>query len=254
MAELIGKPISELPLRSSLDLTALMPVSEAGASYHVTGQTIRFANNKKGIEIESGDDLNDYTTPGSYAVTSGAIAATISNAPYTTGNYRLEVVSSGSSDYETYLKQFLWTSARDTLWTRRMSGGTWSAWTRFVVADEIANIGTAYSDEPSAVSVASAAETQAASLTLPAGTYVIHGGARFASNATGYRRLYIQRGTSSAWIADNQSTPAVSGSYTYVNLVSIVNLTESTEIKLMAYQNSGSALSTSARMYAVRIV
>lgn len=44
------------------------------------------------VEIPANSNLNDYTTPGTYTVLSGTIAATVANSPITSVGYRLWVV------------------------------------------------------------------------------------------------------------------------------------------------------------------
>ena len=62
----------------------------------------------KGIEIPSGADLNNYISPGSYAIMSGGVAAGIVNIPYTGSGGRLEVkitTAEGSTEAASYLFQ-----------------------------------------------------------------------------------------------------------------------------------------------------
>lgn len=50
-----------------------------------------------GTEIPSNANLNNYTTPGTYRSPSGTVSATLSNAPYTTTGFKLEVFNTTSS-------------------------------------------------------------------------------------------------------------------------------------------------------------
>ena len=83
----------------------------------------------RGIAIESGDDLDDYTTPGSYYAKDGTIAGSLSHTPITGGNFRLEVLSGGLVTYSNYIMQFCWSTTTNAVYTRRKHS-TWSAWAR----------------------------------------------------------------------------------------------------------------------------
>ncbi len=89
---------------------------------------------KKGAEIPSGADLNNYIAPGIYAVMAAAIAAGIANIPYTGSGGRLEVritTAEGSTAAASYLFQE-YTSHNLTAggrYIRMLTGsGGWSAW------------------------------------------------------------------------------------------------------------------------------
>lgn len=123
----------------------------------------------------------------------------------------------------------------------------------FSVGTSTSSNATYLSDEPSEASVPTATYRQLASLTLAPGVWIVSGGAKFATNSSGFRRVYLIRGSGTSLPADNQSTPAHSGDATYVELCCVVYLTASTEIKLNVYQNSGSSLATTARLYATKV-
>lgn len=121
----------------------------------------------------------------------------------------------------------------------------------------LATTGTRLLHEPSSVSLASATWKTIATLTLDVGVYLLVSGVRFASNATGIRRVQISRSADADnqyGIISNQALNAVDGTYTYCNVTYFANITaDDTVYYLNAYQNSGSALTTSGRFYAVKI-
>lgn len=122
---------------------------------------------------------------------------------------------------------------------------------------DLATTGTRLLHEPSAFSLASATWKTIATLTLDVGVYLLVSGVRFASNATGIRRVQISRSADADnqyGIISNQALNAVDGTYTYCNVTYFANITaDDTVYYLNAYQNSGSALTTNGRFYAVKI-
>ncbi|HAG12547.1 MAG TPA: hypothetical protein DCG49_01650, partial [Ruminococcus sp.] len=96
------------------------PVRSGGVSNWVYGTTPN--------TINSGDDLNDYYTPGTYRAGSGSIAATLYNCPTASG-FRLEVVSTISTVASGYQIQRLYPNNSDGefFMRRRLSAasGNW---------------------------------------------------------------------------------------------------------------------------------
>lgn len=209
--------------------------------------------NQSGESIPSNSNLNNYTTPGVFCSESGAITASLSNCPVTGYNFRLDVrLTSGTG----YLTQTITSSGYADIYVRACHGGTWTAWARLfntVTDGYLSTIGTYEGTSPNSVSVPNNTETQIASLSLTAGLWSITCAVRFDPNATGIRRAYFQRGSAGVWVADNTSTNAINGTYTWLNFSNLVNLGATTEIKLFAAQNSGGSLTTYGRIYAARI-
>lgn len=130
------------------------------------------------------------------------------------------------------------------------------------------NIGTIESHVADPVSCATAKYYQVAYLTLSAGVWILFAGARFPSgNTTGIRRVLLTTDTSGYNNTSTQPTSAgnifyetfaasafTSGIVQDVKIGSApISLNESTTIRLIAYQTSGSTQSVSGRFYAVRI-
>lgn len=96
-----------------------------------------------GEAIPAGSDLNSYTTPGAYYFGGGS---TLANAPLST-SYRLEVMQITTAATSSYCVQFLYSTSTSRVFSRRLSGGTWSEWTRLLDSQSdlpltIANGGT----------------------------------------------------------------------------------------------------------------
>lgn len=130
------------------------------------------------------------------------------------------------------------------------------------ILNHINNVGSWITDIPSAVSCATARYYKVASVTLTAGTWLIFTGANFpATNATGYRDIYtttvdFSNGTTTAPSNYAFITRLVipAGNYAQVLNASFpVKISSETTFNLVGHQNSGSTMSVTGRMYAVRI-
>ena len=129
-------------------------------------------------------------------------------------------------------------------------------------APSTGQIGEIIKNEPSAVSTGTAKYYQLASVTLTPGIWIYMTTAEFAANTTGYRRAYtttdsFSNGTSTAptVIAKALATNVAQagGQITYTHDSMAFAVTSNTTYRLVAYQNSGSTLSVTGRIYAVRI-
>lgn len=94
-----------------------------------TSSDIHAISNLRGTAISENDDLNNYTTAGSYYCPSSAIAASLSNTPYTGSSFRLEVVDTFGSGF---LVQFLFATGAGAngLWMRVLHNNAWRTWRR----------------------------------------------------------------------------------------------------------------------------
>ncbi|MBQ9023686.1 MAG: hypothetical protein IJ105_00525, partial [Bacilli bacterium] len=109
---------------------------------------------------------------------------------------------------------------------------------------------------PDAVNLANATDKSVGSITLSAGTWFVYFNVRFATNATGrrYAALFTDSSCSSGTgILGSNAVNAVNGGQTFVNAQQILNHSASRTYYVCAYQNSGSTLSTTARIQAIRI-
>ena len=91
----------------------------------------------KSTSIPSNADLNDYVTVGCYRTTSAAIAATITNTPFSQA-YVLWYISpySGKSDIEKYGKQIAFSGTSPTIKVRQNTNGNWGPWKTISFEDE----------------------------------------------------------------------------------------------------------------------
>lgn len=173
------------------------------------------------------------------------------------------LVKSSSTDYAT---EWHTPSAADLTGTLPVAHGGTGATTAAgaltalgaASAADVDHIGDLVTDSAS-VSLASATgdATAITSVTITAGTWVLTGFIRFAANATGQRLANISNtsGASSTAIMEQSGIQqdAVSSGGTYMNVARIITATSSTTMYLNVRQNSGSTLSTSGFLRAVRI-
>lgn len=114
---------------------------------------------------------------------------------------------------------------------------------------------TVYNVTGDATSVSSATNKTIASLTIPAGTYIVNAHVSFAANTTGVRKIYI--GTTENSYANTRALadtrPASNHQATMSNISTVLNPETETTYYLNVYQNSGSSLSCSGSLRAVRI-
>lgn len=112
-------------------------------------------------------------------------------------------------------------------------------------------------DDDSGVSVANNAWTTVNQLTLDKGRWLLRYVAEFPSNATGWRGCGISTATDSIGAANLRQSgitvPATNGAGTRLNGSRIVNPTGTTTYYLVVRQNSGSALTTTSYIQAVKI-
>ena len=90
---------------------------------------------ERGTAIQTGDDLNDYTTPGSYYSGSAGTSATLINTPYTSANFKLYVLRSAAAGESDYCLQFIVTTSNGTnkIFFRNKHSGTWDNWERLIL-------------------------------------------------------------------------------------------------------------------------
>lgn len=121
----------------------------------------------------------------------------------------------------------------------------------------VGNVGKVIYITPDSVSVSSGSWKTIATVNLTEGVWIVSAFAQFNSNATGRREAMFST------VQDDGSNPVrsmsrdnqvpVNGALTFCRFVDIYEITSDTTYYLNAYQNSGSALITYGRAYAVRI-
>jgi hypothetical protein len=108
----------------------------------------------------------------------------------------------------------------------------------------------------SGVSVSVDTGTKLLSITLPAGTWVISACASFSANGAGRRQINIYTTSGYSNVGINScpvQVPAVSDSSTCISSSAIIQITSSVTYYLNVYQNSGSSLTVSGMLSAVKI-
>ena len=89
-----------------------------------------------GKDIPSGSDLNSYTTAGNYRAENSAIAASVTNSPFTSGGFNLMVAKpyTRTADAASNVKQFLMPSGEPSRFFVRVCNAdlvTWGPWYKF---------------------------------------------------------------------------------------------------------------------------
>ena len=117
------------------DILTIDPIPTSGSDNPVrSGGVVNWVYGTTPNTISSGDDLNNYYTPGTYRAATGSIAASLFNCPTVSG-FRLEVVSTISAASSGYQIQRLYPNNSDGefFMRRRLSAssGDWGSWYRF---------------------------------------------------------------------------------------------------------------------------
>lgn len=125
-----------------------------------------------------------------------------------------------------------------------------------LVAGSINTIGKRFIVQPDAISIQSGSWTSVSSVQLESGIYVIVFGCSFAQNSTGIRRVNISenQNSSNAQVRGASSSfPAINGAPTYASATTILTISNDTTLYVNAYQSSGSSLSVTPWIRAVKL-
>lgn len=123
---------------------------------------------------------------------------------------------------------------------------------------DLADTGHYYSATPSEISLAASTWKTTASLALTAGKYIISGTVRFAGNSTGRRMALLSTSANSSSdlgiiYVDTVKGFSDGGGFNFAHFCAPLQLGSSNTVYLNAWQNSGGALSTIGRLYAMKI-
>lgn len=114
------------------------------------------------------------------------------------------------------------------------------------ILEAIAQLTPAITTAEAAANTTLASDTPAsvASITLPAGTYLLTGTGRFDANADGYRELYFSATDGGNPLSRYGRTHAksVSGHWMYIQVTATMQLASGATIYLVGNQDSGSSL------------
>ena len=105
----------------------------SGAVHTELNKKISFSG---GTSLKSGDDLNDYTTPGIYIVGSSSIASGIVNGPLKGSGYKVTVIDGYISGRVT---QFVTTNS-NSLYYRQNNGSSWLDWAKLYTTSDIPSL------------------------------------------------------------------------------------------------------------------
>lgn len=109
-----------------------LPQTKAADAQNTARQNIGAIGTLRGTAIPAGADLNDYTEPGDYFVSTSTTAAQIANVPET-GTGGLLKVLQGNVGIPVHRIQIYLVSGYNSVWlfARRYYDGTWGAWYQF---------------------------------------------------------------------------------------------------------------------------
>lgn len=111
------------------DKLTLLPIANGGtgavsptdALYNLSGYDLRL-----GKQIVAGENLNDYTTPGTYYCTDSNISAQIENTPNVATGFKLVVMQAG---YSSQFKQIAYLNSSYQIYERYKAGNNnWTPW------------------------------------------------------------------------------------------------------------------------------
>ena len=125
-----------------------------------------------------------------------------------------------------------------------------------ITQGDLSMTGSTLSDSPNSETVASGSWKTVASMSVPAGVWLVFNTALFPANATGRRLITVSSTADSGnayllMLGDNRM--AMSSGDTMCKSQSIITLSASTTLYLNVFQDSGSSLSVTGRMQAIRI-
>lgn len=123
------------------------------------------------------------------------------------------------------------------------------------VTSTVSNIGTIPTrSTASSVSCATSTNKTICSISLAAGKWILIGTISYTTNATGVRWNYLGTGTSTGTNAQtNVSTSACSNTQTFIQNVQVYAPSSTTTYNLVGWQNSGSTLTCTGHIVAIRI-
>lgn len=196
-------------------------------------------------------DANGIATSGFFRAPTGTL-----NTPSTSNGWFIYHAST-SANWGTQIAVSM--ASTKQVFVRNIQNGVWTAWTEIAVRNnsygDLSYTGATYTVSPDSVSCPSGTVTDLTSVDLPKGIYVMTGIVRFASNATGRRKMTFSNtaGTDGSAI-DSDIRAAVSGDMTYCRVTTVREVTAATETwYLNATQTSGTALGALGRVKIVRI-
>lgn len=107
-----------------------------------------------------------------------------------------------------------------------------------------------------AVSVADTTHTTVLQISLTPGTWMVNATAIFASNATGYRQMYVSTSDTSTSALNTMSatSPAANGVITALNTGRAVSISNNTTLYMRVRHSRGAALDVYGRLTAVKII
>ncbi len=240
---------------NKLTSVADSPTGETVLSEHTFAKTC-YGFGYMGYAKVISTDFNNVTRAGIYYLDD----TTMTNAPSSYKWGYLIVFDNAGTVQKTQMVVYTTSNGQITS-TRTYSGTTpaWGSW-RTQLDNSYGNLmNTGYRPytDGSAVSVPTATWKSVCSLTLDAGRWLVYATGRFNTNANGtHRSIRVSTSADSSGGTTVQFTDyrsPTSGTYTYCKSMDMAVISTQTTYYINAYQDSGSSLDVTGRLYAVRI-
>ena len=127
----ISSPLHFAPMIRRAEITddSYVPYAPTNRELYETGQQSYDFIFALGTALNSNDDLNNYNKVGKIYAATGAIAATISNTPWTLSGFM--VITIPMLTATTFIQFLLPNTSGGKWYKRRYTTGAWSAWTEY---------------------------------------------------------------------------------------------------------------------------
>lgn len=207
----------------------------------------------RGNEILENANLNDYNKIGIYFCPSAVVAGTLSNTPYTSGNFKLIVEHCGTSSWvRQTLINLASSKARTFIRTKTSS---WSDWVE--VQTKPINNNTQTASASASIACSPGNWINSLNLTLTEGTWIVNGAAVFdnlpSANANNLGVSISDTSSNYNWEAMQRHMVPETTAQVTMNVSRVITVTGTKQIYLTLYSNI-ERNATNRKLTAVRVL